>query len=333
MYINTFNSNCFILNTFSPCNTRFWWTVCLNKYKINTRNSFDFLLLRSIAIPRMQTVTIINEDSESFELHSLSGTTVQFYSSFFTQKVLSANGGNTTINVYYLPRTIGLIKSTFTIKTNRGTLHYSVNKHINYSYWFYFLFFSFFLKVSGVGTTNPFQIRPLIGATIPLNSTFEYLIHFYNPFNYSIDINEIYTSDENLIIELISYKNQKNKITKTFEYQEQWHVEPYRTKPIVKIYYLAHKLDRLHGFYCIKTNSNETIIVPVEINVSDQESIYSNVDIIEFSTNGVVHSSARSVTVPVHVINNGQHPVTVTVRSIFFWKFSSFLMNIFHKKN
>lgn len=151
-----------------------------------------------------------------------------------------------------------------------------------------------------------------------MNSTFEYLIHFYNPFNYSIDINEIYTSDENLIIELISYKNQKNKITKTFEYQEQWHVEPYRTKPIVKIYYLAHKLDRLHGFYCIKTNSNETIIVPVEINVSDQESIYSNVDIIEFSTNGVVHSSARSVTVPVHVINNGQHPVTVTVRSIFF---------------
>ena len=106
----------------------------MNKNKINTRNSFDFLLLRSIAIPRMQTVTIINEDSESFELHSLSGTTVQFYSSFFTQKVLSANGGNTTINVYYLPRTIGLIKSTFTIKTNRGTLHYSVNKHINYSY-------------------------------------------------------------------------------------------------------------------------------------------------------------------------------------------------------
>jgi hypothetical protein len=76
----------------------------------------------------MQSVMIFNDDSEPLELHSLSGTTVQFYSSFFTQKTLSPNGGNTTINVYYLPRTVGLIKSTFTIKTNRGTLHYYVNK-------------------------------------------------------------------------------------------------------------------------------------------------------------------------------------------------------------
>jgi len=70
---------------------------------------------------------IINDDSEPLELHSLSGTTVQFYSSFFTQKILSPNGGNTTINVYYLPRTVGVTKSTFTIKTSRGTLHYYVN--------------------------------------------------------------------------------------------------------------------------------------------------------------------------------------------------------------
>lgn len=87
-----------------------------------------FFLFRSIAIARMQTVVIINEDSEPLELQSLSGTTVQFYSSFFTQKTLSANGGNTTINVYYLPRTVGSIKSTITIKTNRGTLNYHVNK-------------------------------------------------------------------------------------------------------------------------------------------------------------------------------------------------------------
>lgn len=84
-------------------------------------------VFRSIAIARMQTVVIINDDSEPLELQSLSGTTVQFYSSFFTQKTLSAHGGNTTINVYYLPRTVGSIKSTITIKTNRGTLNYYVN--------------------------------------------------------------------------------------------------------------------------------------------------------------------------------------------------------------
>jgi len=171
----------------------------------------------------------------------------------------------------------------------------------------------FFLKVNGIGTINPFHIRPLIGATIPLNSTFEYITHFYNPYNYSIDINEIYTSDENLIIELLSYKKQRNKIIKTFEHQDEWHFEPYRMRPIMKINYFAHKLDRLHGFYCIKTNANDTIIVPVEINVSDRESLYSNVDLIEFSWHSLIHSTAKFLTIPVYVINNGRNPVTITV--------------------
>ncbi|CAF3551098.1 unnamed protein product [Rotaria sordida] len=242
------------------------------------------------AIPRVQTVTIINDDSEPLELQSLSGTTVQFYSSFFTQKILSPNGGNTSINVYYLPRTLGTIKSTFTIKTNRRTVYYYVN---------------------GIGVLNPFHIRPLIGATIPLNSTFEYTINFFNPYNYSIDINEIFTSDENLIIELLSYKNRKTKIIKTFEHHEQWHIEPYQRKSIIKINYLAYKLDRLHGFYCIKTNSNDTIIVPVEINVSNHLKLYSNVDQLEFSPDGLIRSTAKPVTIPVYVINNGLIPVTI----------------------
>ncbi|UJR33639.1 hypothetical protein I4U23_021073 [Adineta vaga] len=246
---------------------------------------------QAIVMPRMQTVVIINDDSQPLELQSLSGTTVQFYSSYFTQKVLSSNGGNTTINVYYLPRTIGLTKSTFTIKTNRGTLHYYVN---------------------GIGTFSPFHLRPLIGATIPLNSTFDYTIHIYNPYNYSIDINEIYTSDENLIIELLSYKQQRTKIVKSFQHQEQWHLKPYEVKPIIKINYFAYNLERLHGFCCIKTNSNDTIIIPVEINVSDQINLYSNVDILEFSSENFIRSTAKPITIPVYVINNRKNPVTIT---------------------
>ena len=57
------------------------------------------------------------------------------------------------------------------------------------------------VQVNGIGVLNPFRIRPMIGAIVPFNGTFEYILHFYNPYNYSLDINEIYTSDENLIIE------------------------------------------------------------------------------------------------------------------------------------
>jgi hypothetical protein len=84
-------------------------------------------------------------------------------------------------------------------------------------------------------------------------------------------------------------------------------------KPIIKINYLAYKLDRLRGFYCIKTNSNDTIIVPVEISVLNHLNIYSNVDILEFSPDGLIRSTARQITIPVYVINNGITPVTITV--------------------
>lgn len=96
-------------------------------------------------MPRVQTVMIINDDAESVELQSLSGTTVQFYSSFFTQKLLPPKGGNTSINVYYLPRTLGITKSTFTIKTNRRTIHYHVNNLLYKLSTLYWLFFVFFL--------------------------------------------------------------------------------------------------------------------------------------------------------------------------------------------
>jgi len=78
----------------------------------------------------MQTVTIINDDSQPLELYSLSGTTTQFYSSVFKENILPAYGGKTSINVYYLPRTMGNTKSIFTIKTNRGNMYYDVNKYI-----------------------------------------------------------------------------------------------------------------------------------------------------------------------------------------------------------
>jgi hypothetical protein len=75
----------------------------------------------------MQTVIIINEDSEPLELYSLTGTTNEFYSSVFKENILLPYGGNISINIYYLPRTIGLIESIFTLKTNRGEFAYDVN--------------------------------------------------------------------------------------------------------------------------------------------------------------------------------------------------------------
>ncbi|CAF1175327.1 unnamed protein product [Rotaria sp. Silwood1] len=246
---------------------------------------------QSIAIPQMQTVIIINDDTEPLELYSLTATTNQFYSSFFKQIILSSYGDKTSINIYYLPRTIGIINSIFTIKTNRGNFYYNV---------------------SGIGKLNPFRLRPLINANIPLNSTYEYTIQFYNPYNYSLDINEIYTSDENLIIEFLTKRNMKNRITKTFEYYEQWRLKPYEIKSIIKINYFAYKLNKLHAYICIKTNFSDIIIIPVEINVLNRSGLYSNVDLLEFTNHRFILSSNKPITIPVYVFNNGLNPMIIT---------------------
>jgi len=180
------------------------------------------------------------------------------------------------------------------------------------------LFFSFFryLKISGVGKENPFRLRPLINIEIPINSTFEYTIQFSNPYNYSLNINEIYTSDENLIIELLSNKNLKNRLTKIFSYHEQWYLKPYETKSIVKINYFAYKLNKLQAFICMKTNFSEKIILPVEINVLNRSGLYSNVDLLEFSTERYISSVMKPIKIPVYVFNYGSDPVMITVSNV-----------------
>ncbi|CAF1157024.1 unnamed protein product [Adineta ricciae] len=246
---------------------------------------------QSIAIPRMQTVMIINDNSEPLELKSISGNTTHFYSSFFKQTILPAHGGNTSINIYCLPRMIDNIQSVFTIETNRGELLF---------------------HVYGKGISNPFRLRSLISATVPLNSTFEYTIDFYNPYNYSIDINEIYTSDENLNIDLLSKRNIKNKITKNLEFYEQWHLKPYEVKSVIKIKYWAFELNHFRGFVCIQTNATDFILLPVKINVLNHPGIYSNVDLLEFSPNNYIHSTMKPITRPIYIFNNDMDPLLIS---------------------
>ena len=150
----------------------------------------------------------------------------------------------------------------------------------------------------------------MLNIEIPLNSTYEYTIQFYNPYNHPLNINEIYTSDENLIIELLTTKSQTKKI---IQYQEQWYLKPYETKSIIKINYFAYKLNRLHGFICIKTNRSENIILPVEINVLNRSGLYSNVDLLEFATERFLRPINKAIRIPVYALNHGLDPVVITV--------------------
>ena len=161
----------------------------------------------------------------------------------------------------------------------------------------------------------------MIGIEIPPNATYEYTIQFYNPFNCSLNINEIYTSDENLILELLTANNPKNRLTKTFQYHEQWYLQAYETKSIVKINYSALKFDRLIVFICIKTNLLEKIILPIEIHVSNNSGLYSNIDLLELSKERFLRSTNKSIQIPIYALNYGLNSEIITVRLLEFFSF------------
>lgn len=109
----------------------------------------------------------------------------------------------------------------------------------------------------------------------------------------------------------------KNRLNKLFSYHEQWYLKPYQTQSIIKINYLAYKLNQLNGFICIKTNFSERIILPIEINVLNRSGIYSNVDLLEFSNERFLRSVTKSIKIPLYVFNYGDHPVIITVNYIY----------------
>ena len=99
---------------------------------------------QQIGQPKIETVNIINSGKDALVLESISGSTLNFYCTFFKEKVINP-GENTTFNVYFLARDVGLVESTLFINTNKGIIKYSVRLILSHSFSFVFLFVASFL--------------------------------------------------------------------------------------------------------------------------------------------------------------------------------------------
>lgn len=53
-----------------------------------------------------------------------------------------------------------------------------------------------------MGVYNIYRLKPILNARIPINSTFTTLIKLHNPTNRSLQVTEVYTSDDDLHLEL-----------------------------------------------------------------------------------------------------------------------------------
>lgn len=99
-------------------------------------------------------------------------------------KKIIAPGGNTSFDVYFLARESDRAESILYINTNKGIIKF---------------------VVKGIGVPNAFKLRPILNARIPLNSSYTSLIKLHNPHSFPLQIVEIYTSDDDLHVEIPSY--------------------------------------------------------------------------------------------------------------------------------
>jgi hypothetical protein len=242
---------------------------------------------QQIAVPKLETVVIFNTGDDALKLESISGSTIHFYCSFFLEKIILP-GGNTSFDVYFLARDLGLVESVLYINTNKGIVKFTV---------------------MGFGMPNPFKLKPILNARIPLNSSFTSLIQLHNPNSFPMQVLEIFTSDDDLHVELSeTYMNsndaklrhetkntRKSEIfnhnyhVTTISNQNHWTINPFQTRPIALLNYIGRFSNNHTAFVCIKASTNQSsrtvplsFVMPIELEVSPQAGLFSPIEIIDF---------------------------------------------------
>lgn len=258
----------------------------------NLHNTFDNPIIfeppllefeeQPIGMPHLKRVTIQNRDSKN-EIHllSISGSTLHFHCSFFDEKYVPP-GSNTTFEVVYLARQVGNVENTLYIHTNIGIFKY---------------------QVFGVGVPNPYRNRPILGAKVPLNTSFTSLIQLHNPHSSTLHVQEVYSSGGDLHLQLPSGEIELSK--------DMWEIPPYDTKPIMKANFLGRIENNHTAFIRIRTKKEENdnvLVLPVEVEVSSETGIYSTIEMLDF---GIVRSCDEPKKLKLNVINSGIWPLHI----------------------
>ncbi|XP_058814919.1 transmembrane protein 131 homolog [Topomyia yanbarensis] len=243
---------------------------------------------RSIGDPHNQVVILINKHkSRSVFLGSISGSTPDFYSSYFKDMVIPPEG-NTTFNVVFLPRQLGATAGSIEIHTSFGLLQY---------------------QVRGVGIECPYRLRPLVGLVAPLNATITPEITLYNPHDTPLQIVEIYSSGGNFQLELPSGAQEGP--------QALWEIPPHSTRSVIRVRFHGKTAGNHTAYVRIKISggsqnpslADKMLVVPIEIEISKETGIYSKVPFLDLGVGGIKENITR---ISLNLTNSGDHKIDIT---------------------
>lgn len=253
--------------------------------------TYDFITspCRSIGDPHNQVVILFNKHKhKKVYLGSITGSSSDFYSSYFEDKVIPPES-NTTFKVVFLPRHLGEANSSLIIHTSFGVINYSVR---------------------GSGIECQYKLRPLIGIKLPLNATISPEIQLYNPHEFALQISEIYSSGGDFQLELPSVSSGGQE----GDYK-LWEIPPYTSKPVIRVRFTGHRAGNHTAYVRIKiagtpSMEEKMLVVPIEIEIFNETGIYSQVPLLDFGMAGLDDGVRRYV---FNLLNSG--PTSISIKN------------------
>ncbi|VBB31847.1 unnamed protein product [Acanthocheilonema viteae] len=251
---------------------------------------------QSMGMAKQQEVRIYNPTASTVRFDAISGSTVNFHCSFPEHKTVNP-GESTTFSVVFLPRQEGFIENVLIIHSSLGSFTYSVK---------------------GKGKESAYRIRPLVGAKIPVNGTLVSPVQLHNPHPTTLRVTEVYTSDGDLHLEL------PDVAPETQHSASLWDIAPYETKTVMNAKLFGARERNSSAYIKIKTNRKrrkvidkqlsrnslqtnisvehieDTLIVPVEVEITKKRGLYSAVDLLDF---GLIRSGDKSSTLMLEIIS------------------------------
>lgn len=242
---------------------------------------------RSIGDPHNQLVILFNKHKhKKVYLGSITGSSSDFYSSYFEEKVIAPES-NTTFKVVFLPRQLGETNSSLIIHTSFGVVNY---------------------QVRGNGVECQYKLRPLIGIKLPLNATISPEIQLYNPHEFALQISEIYSSGGDFQLELPSVSSGGQE----GDYK-LWEIPPFTSKSIIRVRFTGLRAGNHTAYVRIKISGTPSmeekmLVVPIEIEIFNETGIYSQVPLLDFGMVGLGDGVRRYV---YNLLNSGHTSISV----------------------
>jgi len=190
---------------------------------------------RPLCIPAVEVAELSNGADTELSVLSVTTDNVHFHPSSFKATTLSP-GEALNISIVFLPRTIGSVEGSLVIQTSAGGLLYQIHAR---------------------GVANPYRLHPFLSAKLPTGATYSPPIQVHNPHETTLQIKEIYTSEEFLHLNM-------SETVGDHRTNGLWEVPSRQTKTVINVAFSSEQPGKYQGYVHVKTNY-DTMIIPLEV--------------------------------------------------------------------